>query len=113
MKYLCTKCGLKKDKNDFYKRKSGTPLSYCKDCQTELKQKKFEEKIEFIVELKQNLCEDCNNEYPALVFDFYKDGKIYPLYKAKNKSLNKIIEEIKDHMMLCKNCIAIREWSDD
>ncbi len=32
MKAECTKCGLRKDEDEFYKRSDGGPRSYCKDC---------------------------------------------------------------------------------
>jgi hypothetical protein len=109
---FCAHCGHTKNKNEFYKRKyTGQPLSYCIDCQNVIKQVKFEEKLNLIVENRGGECSCCKNSYPISVFDFIKNGKVFKLSKIRNMSTAKILKEIKDCEMMCKNCIAILKWS--
>jgi hypothetical protein len=109
---FCIKCKQEKSPNEFYKRKNNKPLSYCKDCQNELKEQKYLERIEFIIEMNCYECADCHIQYPAPVFGFIKDGKVFSLIKAKHMSFERLTEELKDHEMLCQNCIALRGWLD-
>lgn len=111
---FCIFCNKIKDIEQFYKRKqSKKPLSYCIDCQNKAKKLKYEEKLERIVQQFGCVCCDCNVSYPVQVYEFYLNGKIYPISSAQNASLSKILSELKDHVMLCKNCCAIRKWTED
>lgn len=107
---LCARCQQEKDISQFYARKSGKPLSYCIECQKEVKTLKMQENLERIVEERGGACADCGGVYPMPVYDFFKDGKTYQLSKVRNMSLSKIKSELESHEMLCKNCCAIRNW---
>jgi hypothetical protein len=106
----CARCHEDKNKEEFYTRKNGKPLSYCISCQKAVKELKLQENMERIVEERGGCCADCQGIYPAPVYEFYKSGKIYQLSKAKNMSLKRIKEELCDFIMLCRNCSAIRKW---
>jgi len=109
---FCVRCQKIKNKKDFYIRKNnGKPFSYCVKCQNEVKLLKLDEKLERVVEERGGMCQDCECSYPTPVYEFYSDDKIYQLSKAKNMSLERIKEELKDYIMLCRNCSAIRRWT--
>lgn len=109
---FCVRCQQIKSKKDFYIRKiNGKPFSYCISCQNEVKILKSYEKIERIVEERNGMCHDCGISYPTPVFDFYCDGEIYKLKsESKNISIERLKNKLQDHVMLCKNCVAIRRW---
>lgn len=106
----CVRCEQAKDKSEFYTRKNGNPLSYCAECQKEVKLLKMQENLERIIEERGGACADCGCLYPPPVYEFYKEGKTYQLSKIRNMSLCKIRNELRHHEMLCKNCCAIRNW---
>lgn len=107
---FCVRCNKVKSLNEFYKRKSGKPYSYCMNCQGEVKELKFGENLEIMVAEKKGCCEDCKIVYPSVIYEFYQKGKRYNASKLKNMSIEKIREELKDFDMLCKNCSALRDW---
>jgi len=108
---FCVRCFKIKDKKNFYARKdSGRPLSYCMKCQNEVKILKLEEKLERIIEERGGICKDCKISYPTPIYEFYYENKTYNISKAKNMSIERIKKDLKDHIMLCKNCSAIRKW---
>lgn len=109
---FCARCLKIKTKKEFYTRKdSGRPFSYCIECQKVIKNLKLQEKLERIIEERGGCCSDCEGFFPMPVYEFYRDGKIYQLSKAKNMSLEKLKEELQDFTMLCLNCSAIRKWA--
>jgi len=110
---VCARCKIDKPISLFYNRKNGKPLSYCMECQKRVKELKLQENLERIIEEYGGICADCKGVFPIPVYDFYINGKIYQISKAKNMSLKKIKEDLKDALMLCKNCCAIRKWSSD
>ena len=107
---FCARCQKIKDKDEFYSRKNGKPLSYCILCQSELKELKFQENIERIIQEKGCCCQDCGTSYPIPVYEFYLDGFVYNLSKARNMSFEKLYNELRGHIMLCRNCRALRDW---
>jgi len=110
---FCARCQKIKDKSEFYIRKnSGKALSYCIGCQKKVKDLKLQEKLERIIEERSGMCVDCGKTFPIQVFEFYFNKTTYHLSKAKNMSLQKLREELKDYIMLCLNCSAIRKWED-
>lgn len=110
-KAFCARCQETKDTKEFYLRKeNGRPFSYCRDCQKQIKELKLQEKLNRIVEERNGACFDCGVTFPDVIYDFYKEGKIYHISRAKNMSLQKLKEELKDYLMLCKNCCALRKW---
>lgn len=110
---FCARCQQIKSKTEFYlRKKSNRPFSYCIECQNDVKRLKFEEKLEHIVEERGGACTDCGIVYPTPLYEFYSDGKIYQLSKAKNMSLERLKVELKDYIMLCRNCSAMRQWTD-
>ncbi len=109
----CARCMEIKPENEFHKRSTGKPLSYCKKCSEEVKTLKFEEKLDKIISIMGNVCIDCQQVFPSPVFRFWKEGNVFPTSKIKNMSWKKIINILKDHELLCLNCIAIRNWQQN
>ena len=111
----CPRCNEIKNKNDFYVRKNNKkPFSYCIECQKQVKNIKFQEKLERVVEERSGVCVDCGICYPITVYEFYSEEKgKYQLSKTKNMSLMKVKDELKNYVMLCLNCCAIRRWEKD
>lgn len=107
----CVRCKNVKSVGEFYSRKNGRPLSYCMECQKEVKTLKMRENLERIIEERGGSCAECEGIFPLPVYEFYKDGKTYQLSKTRNMSLSKIKQELEHHEMLCKNCCAIRGWA--
>lgn len=111
---FCACCLEIKKKTEFYTRKdSGKPFSYCRECQKIIKDAKLQEKLERIVEERGGACADCGGTFPIPVFEFYLDGKIYQISKAKNMSFERLKQELTNYTMLCLNCSAIRKWESD
>jgi hypothetical protein len=111
---FCARCQKIKNKEEFYIRKSNKrPFSYCIKCQTKVKDLKLQEKLERIIEERNGSCADCGMSFPIPVYEFYSDSGIYHLSKAKNMSLQRIRDELKNYIMLCLNCSAIRKWEKD
>lgn len=106
----CVRCKTNKPSDEFYTRKSGKPLSYCIECQKEVKTLKMQENLERIVEERGGSCADCGGVYPMPVYDFFNEGKTYQLSRVRNMSLSKIKSELEHYEMLCKNCCALRIW---
>lgn len=110
-KSFCARCQKIKNIEEFYLRKeSGKALSYCRECQKEIKELKLQEKLNRIVEERGGGCQDCGITLPPSIYDFYKEGAIYHISKAKNMSLSRIKKELEEYIMLCKNCCALRKW---
>lgn len=108
---FCSRCKKIKSKEEFYLRKNnGKSFSYCITCQEEIKQLKFEEKIERIIQLRGGCCQDCGEVFPAPVYDFYSEENIFYISKARNMSIEKLIFQLEKYIMICKNCCAIRKW---
>ena len=107
----CARCQKIKDKKEFYSRKNGKPLSYCICCQEEVKDLKLQENIERMVLERGGICEDCNYSYPLEIYEFYCDGDIFNLNKARGISFEKLQEKLIKYIMLCKNCSALRSWA--
>lgn len=108
---FCARCQKVKKINNFYKRKdNGKPFSYCISCQEKVKKLKFEEKLEIIIQIFGNACYDCGIIYPTSVYNFYSEGNIFSINKAKNMSLGRLKKELEGYIMLCKNCCALRKW---
>jgi hypothetical protein len=107
----CARCQKTKSKSRFYIRKSsGKPFSYCIECQEKTKDLKYEEKLERIIQERGGACNDCGVPYPLPVYEFYSENGIFRFTKARNMSLHRFREKVKDHKLLCKNCSAIRNW---
>jgi hypothetical protein len=108
---FCARCSKIKTKGEFYTRKdSGRPFSYCIECQRDIKEIKFQEKLERIIEERNGYCTNCGGCFPIPLYEFYSDNGCYQLSKAKNMSLERLREALKDYVMLCLNCSAIRKW---
>jgi hypothetical protein len=110
-KAFCIRCQQSKDCGEFHRRKGGRPLSYCKGCQEQVKNLKFEEKIEKAVALKGGVCADCGSSFPAPVFEFVSAEGALPLSIAKNMSWERFCRILESREMLCRNCSALRAWA--
>ena len=80
-------------------------LAFSADIETEVM-----EKLERIIQERDGACNDCGIPYPLPVYEFYSENGIFRLNKARNMSLQRLREKVKDYVLLCKNCSAIREW---
>lgn len=109
-KAYCARCQEQKDVSKFYTRGDGNPLSYCMECQEKVKVLKMEENLNILIESRDGCCKDCNGIFPTPVFEFYKDGKSFPIGKMKHMSLKNILKKMEEYEMICKNCCAIRKW---
>lgn len=107
---FCSRCSNIKNIKKFYKRKNGRPLSYCIDCQNEVKQLKFEEKTEMLVELFGGKCKDCEISYPPIIYCFYDENNVYYITKLYNMSLGRAKKKFENYDMLCRNCYIMRKW---
>jgi hypothetical protein len=108
---ICARCGLEKERHNFYSRSNGKPLSYCSLCQKEVKELKLLENLERIVEERGGSCADCNGIFPTPLYEFYKDGQVFQISKAKNMSFQKIKADLNDYIMICRNCSGLRRWA--
>ena len=135
----CSKCGLSKRLEDYYKRKSGLRVGEyyekCKDCykirgrkyyhynrerQLELakkrKRKYIEERKEFLRKIKNKPCFDCGKKYPTWIMDFdHRNGQekiasISFLTFRKLVNFDKIKEEIAKCDLVCANCHRDRTY---
>lgn len=108
---FCIRCQKIKDKGAFYIRKSsGRPFSYCMECQKEVKKLKFKEKLDILINHYGGVCYDCKLSYPIPVYEFYSNNSTFQLNKAKNMSIQRLLKDLKEFILLCKNCSAIRKW---
>jgi len=108
---FCSRCKKTKSKDEFYSRKNnGKPFSYCVACQSEVKNLKLEEKLDRIIQMRGGACQDCGNVFPAPVYEFYSEENIFHISKARNMSLEKLLLQLENYIMICKNCSAIRKW---
>jgi hypothetical protein len=71
------------------------------------------EKIkQFLISIKDTPCLDCGIKYPHYVMDFdHIEQKLFSIGDVKNRSFNKIKEEIKKCELVCSNCHRIRTWN--
>lgn len=108
---FCCRCKKIKPKEEFYLRKNnGKPFSYCVACQEDIKQLKFEEKLDTIIQLRGGACQDCGNIFPAPIYEFYSEENIFHISKARNMSIEKLLLQLESYIMICKNCCAMRKW---
>ena len=60
-------------------------------------------------------CNDCNSQFPHYVYDFHHidgDKKTATLNKLLNCSLETVLEEIKNCVLLCANCHRMRHKAE-
>ena len=104
----CNNCGRELPLSEFYLNGKGR-RSICKTCSKEKINKKYYERKEIIDDYKSQLgCAKCGDTRPYCL-DFHhrdptqKNTKINRL-SSSNKSIDKIMEEIKKCEVLCANC---------
>lgn len=135
----CSKCGLRKQLKNFYRRKrglrAGEYYEKCKECykirgrnyytnnrerQLELAKKRklryIDERKEFLRKIKDKPCLDCGKKYPAWIMDFdHRDEKdkvasISFLAFRKLVKFDKIKAEIAKCDLVCANCHRDRTY---
>jgi len=110
----CVRCEAEKNLDEFHIRpNTGRPLSYCKTCQEDVKRIKLLERIEKAVALWGGACADCQGEFPATVFRFWRRCDQIPLSRGKNMSWERFLKMLEGCELLCLNCGAMREWQRD
>ena len=108
---ICTKCKKELPIEDFNWRskEKGTRRSECKYCHTNFMKKIYEDKKEFVANIKSQLkCQKCgeNKEY---MLDFHhldpseKETTIARM-TSNRYSVDKVLDEIKKCIVLCANC---------
>ena len=121
----CKKCGIEKQLDDFGKHKERGYQYYCLDCRKEYDKKYYsenrnnvkvkvrersnkrrEENINYINDVKKNGCCFCE-EKEIVCMDFHHiSDKLFNISDGikRGYSLNKIKTEIDKCIMLCSNC---------
>ena len=106
---VCSKCNnlllLTEFGNDKYKVDNLS--SACKKCNSIRQAKRDYDRREFINSFKNKPCVRCGVMYPPYVMDFHHRDpaeKAFNLSKARNKPIDKIIEEVAKCDILCANC---------
>lgn len=122
---ICKRCGVEKPLDDF-PQKAGYRQKTCKECYNKA-QKEYREKNEFYktdyqksrthankmkaVEMFGNRCRDCNQSFPAYVYDFHHifphEKEISP-NKLMSRTWDRVLVELNKCVMLCANCHRIR-----
>lgn len=111
MNKLCAKCKIEKDTLDFYKRgkKVKSLHPYCKSCAVSVR-------VQFISTIRDSLkkgrnCCVCGYNKTHLALDFHhvnpkeKKGEIARMIvTANNKNSNKLFDELKKCILVCRNC---------
>ncbi len=135
----CSKCGLEKPLEEFYKRKTGSRVGEyyekCSECLKERgrnyyhqnrnkqlllakkrKQRYVKERKELLAIIKNKPCYDCGKTYPSWVMDFdhrqgkTKIGSVSFLAFRKLLHFDKIKEEIAKCDLVCANCHRERTY---
>ena len=108
---ICTKCKKELPIEDFNWRskEKGTRRSECKYCHTEFMKKIYEDKKEFVANIKSQLkCQKCG-ESKDYMLDFHhldpseKETTIARM-TSNRYSVDKVLDEIKKCIVLCANC---------
>ena len=110
----CARCKEHKKGNEFaydLRRASGID-SYCKDCRSELTREKYYEIRDFTDSYKTKYgCMLCGERVPYLLEFHHKDPEFKEDCIGNMRSIDKIKEEIKKCVVLCKNCHAnVHYW---
>ena len=102
----CNICGVEKPKSEFYKDSSNSDgLEYrCKICSNQIRRKRVDE-ITDLLHKHRHKCEKCG-ETRLYLIDFHHidpSDKSFTIGDGKH-SKNKVLDEIKKCVCLCKNC---------
>lgn len=94
---VCSKCGIEKSLDQFYKRKSSKTGYYseCKTCH-DLQRYEYIDNLVYI-EITEKYCKRCNTIKP--IIDFYKNKRIKDGYSSSCKLCSDKSKKI-DHIIL-------------
>lgn len=106
---ICSKCGKELPLTDFYSRGKGQRRADCKECHKNYVKGKYNERKEFVSQIKAEFgCAKCG-EKREYMLDFHhknpsiKDDTIARITSNNNKMEN-IQKEIDKCVVLCSNC---------
>ena len=108
---ICTKCNKELPIEDFNWRskENGTKRSECKYCHTDFMKKIYEDKKEFVANIKSQLkCQKCG-ESKEYMLDFHhldpseKETTIARM-TSNNYRIDRVLNEIQKCIVLCSNC---------
>lgn len=108
---LCPKCGTEKALNCFHQKNSSKTgaSSWCKTCLYETQKKRWTDRKIEAVKLLGGKCCKCgyNKNYAALDFHHVNPKeKEFDWKKCRQLPWNKLIEELKKCICVCRNCHA-------
>jgi len=96
---------------EWYQRQSKENLQQRNKNRTVIRNNNKQKAIDYL----GGKCTDCGNVFPHYVYDFHhidQDLKSANLNKLLNCSLEKVLEEIKNCVLLCANCHRIRHKAE-
>lgn len=99
----CTKCGLKKEILEF----SCSKYSWCKPCLNNFSRAKWQDRKKKIIEIMGGKCCICgyNKNYASLDLHHINPKiKKYNSNKLKIISWDKVLDELKKCILVCRNC---------
>lgn len=106
---ICTMCKQEKSLLEFIPRKRGGFLSYCKKCNSQYRMERWKSLKHKAVMLLGGKCHTCGYDRNLAALDFHhldpseKEGN---WSKLKKRSWDRLVEELKKCVLLCKNCHA-------
>jgi len=106
----CTKCGILKPINLFYKRRTKTSnnsQSYCMDCSNELNRERFKRNKQDAVDYKGGKCSICGYNKCVDALDFHHinpEEKDVDSRRIKGWSKEKRNKELDKCILVCSNC---------
>ena len=96
---------------EWYARQSKESIKERNKLRSVIRNKNKQKAIDYL----GGKCNDCGQIFPHYVYDFHhidQDLKSANLNKLLNCSLEKVLEEIKNCVLLCANCHRIRHKAE-
>lgn len=107
MTKTCSICLIEKDLSNFYikVKKTGQLDSRCKICFNELRKERRKKKKYLIKSLMSNICQECGFDDKRCLNNYLGKGRAKALLHLKDETIE---NEIKNSLVLCCNCVAIK-----
>lgn len=105
----CVVCGIEKPLDEFYQRKNKSFRNDCKRCLLDYHVKRWKSRKIKAISLFGSKCCKCNYNKNLAALDFHHlnpKEKEYDWRRLVKKPWNKVVEELKKCVLLCKNCHA-------
>lgn len=109
----CSKCQEEKPESEFHVKvkKTGQLQAYCKPCLYSIQKQRWKDRKVKAIEYKGGKCVDCNQTYPAPVYQFHHlnpEEKEFSWNKGRLMSWDKVKKELDKCVLLCANCHMLR-----